>query len=319
MLEREIAADPRLAKQLDVIARCLEPLETCRHQDAPPLGLASRTCRFVFAENANAVTPARQGVAAAMHPEYGSSDAHSRWSLADFVVAAGIFLAAGMLFFPAIANSRYQAHLAQCQNNLRQIGHAYITYSNHHDGQFPEIPKQGNLSFAGLPAVHLTNAGYLVNSNAFVCPSSPLVERRNDWSIPTQEELDNASGETLAALQARAAGSTALPLGYLEDEEYTSGRNQSRENHVLAADAPAGLAPQLMSQHHDGKGQNVVFESGRTAYIRGCGTQECGDSIYVNRLDLIGPGLDEDDNVVAVSSTRPYPELNIVPVSNMNQ
>ena len=44
------------------------------------------------------------------------------WNLIDFVVAAGVSLAAAMLFFPAVSNSRYQAQLAACQNNLRMFG-----------------------------------------------------------------------------------------------------------------------------------------------------------------------------------------------------
>jgi hypothetical protein len=42
--------------------------------------------------------------------EYGASP--RGWSLADGVVAAGIFFAAALLFFPAVVNSRHHAQLA---------------------------------------------------------------------------------------------------------------------------------------------------------------------------------------------------------------
>ena len=38
------------------------------------------------------------------------------------VVAAGIFIAASLLFFPAMNQSRFAARLTGCKNNLRQVG-----------------------------------------------------------------------------------------------------------------------------------------------------------------------------------------------------
>jgi hypothetical protein len=270
----------------------------------------------VFAEVAHPVAPARHGAAAAMHAEYGASEASSRWSLADFVVAAGIFIAAGMLFFPAIANSRYQAHLAQCQNNLRQFGHAMAESAQLDPRQeFPSIPKYGALSFVGWPAVSLHDRGYLTSPGVMVCPSSPLAEKRGNWSIASAEAIKRARGEERLRLQREASGSTAISLGYEDGDRYTMGRNLSRDNRVLAADAPTGFAPQLVSQHHDGKGQNAVFESERTAYVLGCGENDCGDEMFLNRNGVVRPGIDALDNVVAPPGTRPYPEL-ISPASN---
>jgi hypothetical protein len=215
-----------------------------------------------------------------------------------------------MLFFPAIANSRAQAQLAQCQNNLRQFGQAMIGYSQLDPRQeYPAIPKSGQESYAGYTAVVLNEGGHLSREEVMLCPSSPLARERGNWRIPTRQEIKEATGDKLVSLRRMAGGSLALPLGYMDNDRYTLGRNESSESRVLAADAPTGLAPQLVSMHHDGQGENVVFESGRTAYVRGCGSEACGDAIYVNRHGAIRPGVDPADNVLAPPEVQPYPEL----------
>lgn len=310
-LEHALASDPQLAKQLDQIARCLQPLESCRHQDGPPHGLADRTCNRIFAEAAAPVTPARHSVAAAMSPEYGGSDAASSWRLADFVVAAGVFISAGMLFFPAISSSRVQSLKAQCQNNLRQFGEAMNGYSLLNPRQeYPAIPKSGHSSFVGNTALVLNEHGLLPREDVMLCASSQLArEQRNNWRLPSRKEINNAQRDALVALRRMAGGSYALPLGYVDGERYTLGRNRSSENRALAADAPSSLIPNLTSLNHDGQGENVVFESGRTAYVLGCGADACGDPIYVNHHGAVGPGVEYADNVLAPGEVQPYPEF----------
>ena len=40
------------------------------------------------------------------------------------VMAATVLVAAGLLIFPAVQNSRFHAHVAACQDNLRELGGA---------------------------------------------------------------------------------------------------------------------------------------------------------------------------------------------------
>ncbi len=313
-LEHELAKDPELARQVEALTARLQPLECCRETDYPPPGLASRTCAAVFAHAEEfTVTPARRGVAAAMNAEY--SDASSRWSLSDLVVAAGIFLAAGMLFFPAIANSRYQAQVAQCQNNLRLVGEASQRGQVSHPGldlvNVANMP--GNRAVAGIQPVMLKQQGLLPRDNVVLCPGDPLAQQRDDWFLPTLEQIDAASGAELKALQNQAAGSMAFSLGYRTGEEPVT---PNSEYLALASDAPSGALPNLVSSHHDGKGQNVLFASGRTAYICGCGDQDCGDSLFWNRELKIEAGVDARDIVLARGGTRPYASPPIIHVNN---
>ncbi|HTN74924.1 MAG TPA: hypothetical protein VL096_06745 [Pirellulaceae bacterium] len=305
--EREVAANPQLQQQLNTLAKRLRPLDVARDEHEPPVGLSSRTCTFVFEQiEERQVTPARHGLAAAMSADRAVAENNSPWTLADMVVAGGIFVAAGMLFFPAIANSRYQAQLAQCSNNFRQLGTGLIDYSSRHPrGEYPSVSPVGNRSVAGVQAAYLLDQGYLDRPGALVCPASPLAENVSQWHRATLDELDQADGPELVKLQQQVGGSTAFPLGYRERDKLGCCKKQNRENYALASDAPTGVVPHLVSNHHDGHGQNVVFESGRVKYVRECGTAECGDSLFLNRENHIEAGLCPEDIVLAVSGTPP--------------
>src|SRR5688572_30699563 len=77
--ERELAKSPELARQVELLAERLEPLEHARETEAPRAGLASRTCAFVFEQtdtltrraSEDRVSPAKQGFSAAMSAEGG--------------------------------------------------------------------------------------------------------------------------------------------------------------------------------------------------------------------------------------------------------
>lgn len=312
-IERELAKDPELARQVAVLTARLQPLECCRETEPTPAGLATRTCATVFAHIAQAekVAPARRGVEAAMAADYGHDT--SQWSLADLVVAAGIFLAAGMLFFPAIANSRYQAQRAQCQNNLRVFGEAVQQAQNLR----PELELtnvasfSGNRGAAGIQASLVNEMGLLPRPGVMLCPSSPEAKQADEYRIPTPAELDAAQGSRRIQLYRLAAGSFALSLGYQPDADEPA---PDSDFLALASDAPSGIMPNMVSSHHDGKGQNVVFISGRTAYVCGCGTEECGDSLFWNRRLKIEAGIGPRDSVLARGGTRSFSDA--LPVLN---
>ena len=308
-LERELAKDPRLAHQAELLAARLQPLEAGREIEPPPEGLAARCCSMIFDQmpaEQPTVSPARRGVAAAMAADYRPevSDRGSSWSFADMAIAAGIFLAAGMLFFPAIANSRYQAQVAQCQNNLRHLGEADARANNAHPNfnfNNPSIMPV-NYGASGIHPVLLKDKGFLDRDSSVLCPGSPEAAQRNGFSLPTPANFIQASPEA----QRRWAGSTAFSLGYVPQ---TTNKTEAHSSdfQALASDAPMGMLPNMVSSNHDGKGQNVLFKSGRVAYVCGCGDQDCGgDSLFWNHNLKIEAGVHAGDNVLAIGGTRPF-------------
>ncbi|MBI3836870.1 MAG: DUF1559 domain-containing protein, partial [Planctomycetia bacterium] len=246
MVAAQLNHDPQLKRELELIARSLQPLGADREPFDPPPGLAERTCQFVAVRAQATLAPP----AAAFFP--------GRWTLTDLVIAAGIFFAATMLFFPALSQSRFASQVTSCQNNLRQIGIGLTSYSELHNKYFPDIPREASLGAAGIYATRLFDQGLLNGPHLVICPASALAERSAEFRIPTLKELQTAQGAELARLQRRMGGSYGYNIGYISQGRYQATRNLRRPRFALMADAP-NAEPPYHSINHQGCGQNVLF------------------------------------------------------------
>lgn len=285
-VEQQLASDPDLQRELAALRRCFEPLEHAPKCHEPPAGLATRTCAFVSAR-----VELQRHVAGLQS-----------WRWQDMVVAAGIAVAASLLVFPAVAESRSQARLVACQNHLRSLGAALARFSDLRGGWFPEIPREGPLAVAGSYAVQLREAGLLDEPETLVCPGSPLA---SSGFVPvSRAELELATDDELANLQRRAGGSYGYSLGYVLDDRYYGGaRNTRRSAFPLMSDEPADCLSG--SSHHGRGGQNVLFEDGHVEFVRSCRLGGCGDHIFQNARGQVGPGIGPDDAVIGASHASP--------------
>lgn len=293
--------DARLADDAGLqfdLARMREKLEVLDGDDRrpiePPCGLAARTCNYVAARAT--ATSGRIGAPV------------SGWGVQDLLVGGGIFIAACMLLFPAIANSRFQARMLGCQDNLRAIGVALTQYSDFHDGYFPLVPERGPLAAAGVYAPILSQLQYLNDPAVLVCPASTLAESPEEFRVPTLAELREAEPRRLVVIRRNMGGSYGYTFGYLIDGRYRGHRNQGRCGFALMADSPDDPRGGA-SQNHGAFGQNVLFEDGRVAFLKRCWLPEGDDHIYVNRDGYVGAGLGPDDAVIGRSSARPVIQL----------
>lgn len=232
--------------------------------------------------------------------------AHARngWTWADLVVAAGIFFAAAMLFFPALNQSRFAARLTGCQNNLRNIGMALTSYSDAHHGFFPNVPVEGRCAVAGIYAPRLITHGFLTGSEFLVCPASPLADRVIEFRSPTEEELENAPDSQVVEMHRNMGGSYGYNLGYVTNGVYQSTKNLQHTRFAIMADAPT-QAPPYRTLNHDGAGQNVLFEDLHVQYLTTCKAHGCNDDIFVNDQGAVAPGLHVHDAVIGSSPVRP--------------
>jgi hypothetical protein len=291
-IEARLRAEPALREQLARIAATVTPLGDPEHFDAPP-HLTRRTCEFVALQ------------AHVLSTNSVRSEAE-RWQLQDLVVAAGIFIAAAMLFFPAVNHSRFTARLAMCQNNLRAIGQALVQYSQLQGGAFPYVAPSGPLSVAGVYGPALVESGALADPRHLVCPESELAVEGN-FTLPTTSQLEHAHGAALKALQARAGGSYGYTLGHVEGGEYHGTKNQSRAQFALVADAPQRAEAGWASTNHGPcNGQNVLFEDGHASFLKRCCDAFTGqDDIFVNEHGLVAAGTHSDDSVISPSGVGP--------------
>lgn len=295
-IERLLERDPLLRQEVDELAARLYPLDDFEGAE-PRDGLAERTIGVV-----SAYASERREAALAT-----AKNAASSWSLADMVVATGICFAASLLFFPAIAHSRFQAQITACQNNLRVLGLGLENFADQNQGQFPAIPTSGNIAGAGYYAPLLYENQLVPRTSHFVCPGSQQADPLQNWRLPSRVELVQATGQKLELLRRDMGGSYAYTLGHFENGRYCPTRNQHRSDFVIMADAPSRNLAGRRSINHGCCGQNVLFDDFHVKYVVGCSPVNCGDAFYENRLGQVAPGLDVHDSVVADSVALPLP------------
>jgi hypothetical protein len=225
--------------------------------------------------------------------------------MADFVVAAGVCLAAACLFFPAIANSRYHSQLAICQNKMREIGIGLTDYSRSDErGMFPVVPTEGKLAVAGFYAPTLVENGFVNDSDLFYCPAkSQTVVLR----IPHRKDVLSAEGSQLVSFHRSMGGDYAYTLGFVQDGKLHGIRNRNRTHYPVLSDEPREeLTNSVISSH--GRGQNVLFEDGHVAFLSTRNRPGVADDdMFRNYRGFQRAGIHSDDAVLAPSAVTPTP------------
>lgn len=305
-VERQLEDDPSLIDELQTLRASLQPLTETYEDFEPPRGLAERACSRVDQQRQREqVELADSGLSAAMS---GASTSRSRISVADVVVTAGIVLAAVLIFFPAIASSRYASRLAHCQNNLRQLGLALVNYSDKLGGGFfPAVATRGNRAFAGIYGPTLIDTGYLEESSNLICPASPLADELPAYQVPTLDEIDRATPQAIIVIRQHAGGSYGYNLGVIVQGVHVAPRNKSRASFALMADAPSLFWQDNRSTNHAGQGQNVLYEDGHYQFVVITDHDAAWlDNPFRNRRGVVEAGVDENDAVIAPSFRPPF-------------
>jgi hypothetical protein len=292
-VEAQLKIDPNLQRELDLLSRGLRPLACDKATFDPPPGLAARTCQFVAGYDTKVVLPLREPAAST-----------SRWSFADMVVAAGIFLAASLLFLPAMNQSRFAARVTQCQDHLRQIGVGLHSYSDANNKFFPDVEPDGPLGAVAVVAVRLHDQGFLQGPQILICPASTLADQPHLFRLPSPEQLQAAAGAELRRLHQQMRGSYGFYLGHVANGQYQTPRNAHRPRFALVADAPSSTPP-YHSLNHGGCGQNVLFEDMHVSYLTTCKARGCTDNFFVNDEGSVDVGLHPNDAVIVGGDARP--------------
>jgi hypothetical protein len=288
LVEARLLNDAGLQQDLACLRRKVALLDD--DECEPPAGLAARTCNYVAARSAVASKPLPAPV--------GS------WRVQDMIVGGGILLAACMLVFPAVAHSLSTARITNCQNNLRAIGVALAEYSDYYGGFFPLVPEEGPLAAAGMYGPVLTELQLVESPAVLVCPSSPLANDGQPFTVPTSVQVMQVPTADLPRVQGRMGGSYGYTFGYNENGKYLGHRNRGRVSFALMADSP-GEQRGERSPNHGGVGQNVLFEDMHVVFLKHCRLSGCDDHIYINRDGYVGAGVGPDDAVIGGSSDRP--------------
>jgi hypothetical protein len=304
-LDTLLQSDPEFRKELVLLRKRLEPLAALRvNYDSPP-GLAERTCRFVAAHLASPAT----ALSKRLSPEVVPPTRIGRMTKLDMVMSAIVLTAASLLIFPAVANSRFSARRAACQDNLRELGSALTQYSQTNGGYFPAVPSQGKLATAGIYAPVLLQNKLITDVSRVVCPDSSLAGQRNSFHIPTYSELELAPSAKIAGLRPTLGGSYGYNLGYTRDGSYYPTKNLYRDNFAVMSDSPSDRLDH-QSQNHGGWGQNVLFENNSVKFVTRSRPEGSNDDIFTNDAGQVAAGLQQNDSVIGASQTAPINYVN---------
>jgi hypothetical protein len=334
-IDEVLDQNPQLEDDLLEVKNRLLPLD---HLDSggPRPGLARRTCEFVATLQRDREIPAigdasdqtstldpstptatATVLASVQNPneedalclgrdrDLGADSWTSKWSLPNMLVTAAALAVFAGLVFPALSYSRYQARLASCQNNLQKIGHAFLKFSDMHEGNFVPIPTEGKLAASGCYGPILKQHGLLEEDSLLSCAG---IADDSPTHIPTIAQLQAADGMQLISLKKSMGGDFGYSMGYQENGTYRSPQNVGRTNVVLLADAPSNTLPGRRSSNHGRSGQNCLFEDGRVQFISGHSVGR--DAIYENDYGIVAPGSHPDDSVIAPSHLSPLGAVN---------
>lgn len=311
-LQEQVDANPEIEEQLLEIRHSMAPLECLGHEPGHRPGLARRTCELVAGmqhqQQEKRLVPDTIGTFDSGDNELqlGSENrshfsrftdrfVHSRsWSRVDML--AGVAMAAifACIVIPAISHSRFKSQVSSCQQNLREVGTAMLVYSDLNSGHF--VDAAGANSGTCLLAPMLKAGGFIDDDSLFACAGRGQAEPPR---IPTLQQINTAKGDQLSLLKKRMGGDFGYSLGFFDGEEYFAPRNDGSSHTVLMADMPSSEMPGRSSKNHGGNGQNCFFADGRVEFIS---THTIGeDAIYENDLGIVGPGVNQKDNVIAPS------------------
>ena len=319
-VEDALANDSQLRKELERLRRSLEPLDSLADDQQPPAGLADRTLQAISRQEDQQPAMVRglgeqqQEAVNAADPPW-SGDAMRSFRITDSVALAMVGLVAITLFMPALANSRYAARRDACQDNFRVLGTLLTDDSIRRGGRFVPVPLSGNRAFAGIYAPQLVDRHLLTTDTPrLLCPGTNWREKMPHWSVPTLEQIDQASEAELRKLQEMAGGSYAYIVGYIDDQgRYQAVKNQSRAHFPILADAPSLHLAGRQSANHAGRGQNILYEDGHVSFVTDLRKCSLDDPIRNRRGDL-EYGLDVNDAVLLPSPRPPVMQGSQLPI-----
>ena len=309
-IENLVRSDTELQSQVDLIRRSLLPLESYRHCE-PPSDLHNQTLAYVFDQvDAHKVGSAVPMVQPAFTSKQLVASSRRSWRPMDILVTGIVAASLLMLLSPALFNSRFAAELRQCQNNLQKLYAGFSNYSITHDGEFPTVPNNSAFATSGAYAPILIEQGYVEGDDNFFCPAAFESIAWRQQGIPTRQSVTNASVEDISAMQQRMGGTYGYSVGYQAGGRIRAIRNQQRPNFALIADRPSGESVRRYNMNHGGLGQNILFENGHVAFVRGTQSVGLGDHYYVSDRGIVEPGVHRDDSVIMESG---------IPITNVSQ
>jgi prepilin-type N-terminal cleavage/methylation domain-containing protein/prepilin-type processing-associated H-X9-DG protein len=207
------------------------------------------------------------------------------FTLIELLVVNAIIAILASILFPVFAQARERARSASCLSNLKQIGLAFIQYTQDHDNFSPAVATRSrttpnvNSGRRSWPTVLMP---YIKSTQIFVCPSVA-------GNLSRTAKTDITTGYSTASGNGYCQVSTS---GDVDDQQ---GIAEAVE--ISALNGPGGNGGLLsygMNRIHRGNWATAGFTGGdKTGYVNDSGT---ADAI----LPLFEPGVADPSGTIRI-------------------
>lgn len=307
--------NPAAREELAKIERSLEPLEEFYQPvAAPPPDLVARTLANLPplpSADENKPTATVELVSMQSGVEAPKSTTLTFVDWASGAVAVAVLL--GFLL-PALAQGRFEARKATCQDQLRQFGTALTSFViRNQQNRLPSVAENGPEAFAGIYAIRLDESGLLEDPSIRWCPSLDRPDeglRIGGDEMVSVRDLHEMSVDQLRQIQQRVGGHYAYTLGVIDKDHFTPPRFESRSSFAVMSDAPmvgiSGGKIRADQIGHSGFGINVLYEDGRVQFISLSSLESMPDHPLFNHRGRAEAGVNIDDASLAPSWRPPF-------------
>jgi len=307
-IDRLALSDPIIQQRIQDLRGLLDPLRGNPEEFEPRAGLASSTMSAIRESIDSDVNEMnrRVGSVSMSQPRFESSRATRLAWLDSFVaLAAGVVILSFLL--PSVWLTRESARRISCAANMREIGEAITAFAyGNSERRLPKIELSGPLSFAGVYAIRLKDAGLLDSSEKMWCPSMSQLDA--EQKIPTIAAYLAASPTIQNNWKYTAAGNYSYNLGNLVTGIYITPSIESGHNFAVMGDTLLPIDSSAdMGPIHGRNAANILFVDGSIRYVRVDRIDpEQMDNPYLNRANRQSAGVGIEDCCLGPSFQNPF-------------
>jgi hypothetical protein len=293
------SSDPVLQSRIRDLSDLLRPFQSTPVEFEPRCDLTADTMAFIrnASSRGYAEPDGPHGTLMTMTPMTPQSSREWRVAWLDSLVAlaAGIVILTFLL--PSVLLTRESSRRMSCAANIRHIGEALQAFAyGNSDHRLPRIDPAGPLSFAGIYAIKLQDAGLLASPKKVWCPSRGYPTL--DQPIPTTADYLSALPSTQSNWRYTVGGNYAYNLGHVVDGNYVTPSLGTEYSFAIMGDSLIAIdnEPSDVGPIHGRNAANVLFSDGRIQYVRVDhidATQM--DNPYLNRAfqQAVGHGIED--------------------------
>lgn len=306
-IDRLAALDPILNQRIQDLRGLLDPLKQVEEHFEPRADLSSSTMKFIQdAVSEDNSTERKSEVDSMSQPLFESSRTTKlAWLDSLVTLAAGVVILSFLL--PSIRVAQDSARHVACASNIQKIGQALTEFAyGDREHRLPRIDVSGPLSFAGVYAIRLKDAGLLPFSRRLWCPAMESVDI--DQPIPTVSAFLAASPTTQNNLRFTVGGNYAFTLGNFVDGIYVTPSMDSDNVFPVMGDSLWPIeSDEDLGWIHGRNAANILFSDGRIQYVRVDRIDaQYVDNPYLNRARQQAAGFGLNDSCLGSSFRSPF-------------